>query len=126
MKRPKPPQHLDSAAVSKWAELLPALEKRGDLDQGTLDALAAYCVAYSQWVEAQAKIAELGSVIKSASGFAIISPFVTVAAQAERRMRQWATELRLTPKARGKATSADGESAVSRILMVMDDERETA
>ncbi len=97
------PNHLDEQARSKWAEVLPILESRGDLDQGVLDALAAYCVAWSQWSAAQAKVAELGPVVKSAAGFAIVSPYVTVAAQAERRMRQWATELKLTPKARGKA-----------------------
>lgn len=126
MKRPKPPEHLDAAAVAKWRELLPILESRGDLDQGTLDALAAYATAWSRWLAAEIKVSELGAVVKSAAGFAIANPYVAIAAASQRQLRQWATELKLTPKARGKATSAEGESAVSRILKVMDDERETA
>jgi P27 family predicted phage terminase small subunit len=118
-----PPEHLDAQARVKWAELFPILEGRGDIDQGVLDALAAYAVAYSQWVAAQAKIAELGPVIKSAAGFAIISPFVTVAAAAERRLKQWATELQLTPKARRKkAADAQPESAVLGILRQLDEQ----
>ena len=105
-RKPKPPAHLDEAAKQKWAELAPILQERGDVGQGTLDALAAYCVAWSQWTAAQAKVAELGPVIKSAAGFAVVSPYVTVAAQAERRMRQWAAELKLTPKTRGSRRKA--------------------
>ena len=121
MKKPKPPEHLDEQARAKWAEVLPILEGRDDVDQGVLDGLAAYSVAYSQWVAAQAKIAELGTLIKSAAGFAIVSPYVTVAAQAERRMRQWASELKITPKSRGRK-AAEPESAVVRILKTMKDD----
>ena len=117
---PVPPDHLDQAARAKWAELLPILLERGDLDQAALDGLEVYAVAYSQWRAATAKVDELGTVIKSAAGFAIVSPYVTVAAQAERRVRLWAAELKITPKARGKARSAEGESAVSLILRQMD------
>ena len=118
-RKPSPPQHLDEQAQQKWAEVLPILEGRGDVDQVTLDGLEAYAVAFSQWRAATAKIDELGSVIKSAAGFAVVSPFVTVAAQAERRMRQWATELKITPKARG-GRKGEPESAVSAILKQMD------
>ena len=121
-----PPEHLDQQAQRKWAEVFPILETRGDIDAGTLDALAAYAVAYSQWVQAQEKIAELGSVVKSAAGFAIVSPYVTVAAQAERRMRQWGDTLRLTPKSKSRKTEAVEESAVTRILRCMENDTEAA
>ena len=58
------------------------------------DALAAYCLAYSRWTEAEGKITELGSVIKSPAGFAVPSPYLAVAKDAQRAMRQWAAELR--------------------------------
>ncbi len=116
----EPPDHLDETARAKWAELAPTLDMT---KPGTADALAAYCVAYSRWTAAEAKVSELGSVIKSAAGFAIQSPYVAIAAAAQRQMRQWATELKITPKSRGKVTSAEGEeSAVSKILKVMDSE----
>ena len=117
---PAPPAHLDQQAAAKWSELLPILETRGDLDAGTLDALACYCVAYSQWKAATAKVDELGQVIKSAAGFAVVSPYVQVAAAAQRQMRQWAAELKLTPKARGRKAESGEESAVSKIIRQMD------
>ena len=53
-----PPAHLDGEARRKWAELYPVLDERGDIDQGTADALAAYSVAWSQWIAAQAQVTE--------------------------------------------------------------------
>ena len=96
------PDHLDDEARTKWSELWPILQARGDVDQGTRDALSVYCLAWSQWKQAQAKVAELGTVVKSPAGFAIVSPYVQIAAQAERRLRQWSAELKLTPKTRGR------------------------
>ena len=119
-RKPKPPEHLDEQARAKWLEVLPILEGRGDLDQGTLDGLAAYCQAWSRWTAAEAQVNALGAVVKSATGFAVPNPYVGIAAAAQRQMRQWAAELKITPKARSKATAPEGESAVAKILRVMD------
>jgi P27 family predicted phage terminase small subunit len=111
------PEHLDEQARVKWAELLPILQDRGDeLDAGTLDALSCYCQAWSRWTAAEAQVSMLGAVVKSAAGFAIANPYVAIAAAAQRQMRQWAAELKLTPKTRGRAASAESESAVAAML----------
>jgi P27 family predicted phage terminase small subunit len=100
------PAHLDEQAKAKWRELADQV----DVSQpGNADALAAYCMAYSQWKTAQAQVEQLGTVVRSPAGFPAISPYVTVAAQAERRMRQWGKELGIvsrTAKAKGKATTS--------------------
>jgi len=89
-----PPAHLDDEARRKWAQVLPVLETRGDIDQGTADALAAYCVAYSRWTAAEAKVSELGPVVKSAGGFAQENPYLGIARKAQVAMRQWLDKLR--------------------------------
>ena len=89
-----PPAHLDDTAKAKWREVYPIVAERDDIDQGHLDALAAYCQAYSRWTAAEAKVSELGTVVKSPAGFAVPNPYVAIAGQAQRQMRQWATELR--------------------------------
>jgi len=89
-----PPAHLDQQACAKWGEVFPIVAQRENLDQGTLDSLAGYCVAYSRWTAAEAKVNELGPVVKSPAGFAVPNPYVAIAAQAQRQMRQWATEMR--------------------------------
>jgi P27 family predicted phage terminase small subunit len=98
-----PPECLDDEGRRKWCEVFPLLEARGDVDQAALDGLLCYCSAFAEMRAARAQVEKLGSVIKSAAGFAIVSPYVTVAAQAERRLRQWAAELRLTPKSKSKS-----------------------
>jgi P27 family predicted phage terminase small subunit len=107
-RRPKPPEHLDEQAKVKWAETLPALP---DVEPGTLDALAAYATAWSRMVAAEAKVAELGPVVKSPQGFPQINPYLQVLAQERRAVRQWAEELKLTPKARGRKRADDDEPA---------------
>jgi P27 family predicted phage terminase small subunit len=88
------PEHLDDEARRKWAELCPVLERRGDMDQGTADALAAYATAWSRWVAAEKKVAELGPVIKSAQGFAQENPYLTIARKSQIAMRQWLDKLK--------------------------------
>ena len=105
----RPPKTLDASGRRKWAELLPILESRGNVDAAILNGLTAYCTAWAQWEAATAKVVELGPVVKSPAGFAVVSPYVAVAAQAERRLRQWATELKLTPKTRGRTAKASKE-----------------
>ena len=88
------PAHLDDEARRKWAQVFPVLEARGDIDQGTADALAAYCVAWSQWMAAQAQVQTLGLVVKSAGGFAQENPYLGIARKAQVAMRQWLDKLR--------------------------------
>ncbi|NLF09395.1 MAG: phage terminase small subunit P27 family, partial [Pirellulaceae bacterium] len=109
----EPPQHLDQAAIAKWQEIIVILETRGDLDQGTLDALSCYCSAWSRWTAAEQQVNALGPIVKSPTGFPVANPYVAIAAAAQRQMRQWGGELRLTPKARGRKAEAVEESAVA-------------
>jgi P27 family predicted phage terminase small subunit len=112
-RRPTPPRHLDQRAKAKWKELVGDLP---DMEQGSLDALACYCLAFSRWTSAEARVAELGQVIKSPQGFAQANPYVAIASQAQRQMRQWATELRLTPKARRGRTTEEPADPILRIM----------
>jgi P27 family predicted phage terminase small subunit len=105
----RPPKNLDDAAKAKWAEVYPILRGRGDVDQGTLDALAAYCSAWSRWTAAEQQVSALGPVVKSPAGFAVPNPFVAIAASAQRQLRQWAAELKLTPKTRGRTRKAEAD-----------------
>lgn len=108
----EPPEHLDAQAAKKWRELLPVLHARGDAGQpGTLDALACYCSAWSRWLLASAEVDRLGLVIKSPQGFAVGNPFLAVAEKAQRQVRQWGAELKITPKSRSARQPADDPAA---------------
>jgi P27 family predicted phage terminase small subunit len=107
-KKPTPPEHLDEQGRRKWAEVSAILDGRGDiLDAGTLDALACYASAWSQWLTAEAQVKTLGLVVKSPAGFAQENPFLSVARKAQTELRRWGDVLRLTPKAKGtRSTNA--------------------
>jgi P27 family predicted phage terminase small subunit len=98
----EPPVHLAPEARIKWVEILPILEARGEIEQGSLDALVLYCTAWSQWGEAEEKVKDLGTVVKSPAGFPVENPYSVIARKAQTEFRRWAAELKLTPKSAGK------------------------
>jgi P27 family predicted phage terminase small subunit len=106
-----PPAHLDEQARAKWADVLPILAERGELDPGTLDALAVYCQAWARWTAAESKVSELGTVVKSPAGFAVPNPYLSVAKDSQRTMRQWGAELGLSPAARKRIKTKPTETA---------------
>jgi P27 family predicted phage terminase small subunit len=113
-RRPKPPRHLDPDAQAKWKEIVAHLP---DQEQGTLDALAAYCQAWSRMVAAEARVAELGAVVKSPQGFPAVNPYLSVLQQERRAVRQWAAELKLTPKSRStRRRSEEPQDPVLRLI----------
>ena len=77
---PRAPQHLDAEGKKKWREIISEID--GTDDQGTLDTLSLYCVAWARWKAAEAKVAELGTVIKSPSGFPIQNPYLSISNKA--------------------------------------------
>ena len=103
----EPPEHLDAQARRKWAEVFPILQERGNLDAGSLDALAAYCSAWSRWTAAEQQVNTLGTVVKSPAGFPVANPYVGIAAAAQRQMRQWGDAMGLLHKSQGRRKSTD-------------------
>ena len=100
----------DDRAKYKWAEVLPILQARGDdLDAGTLDALSCYASAWSQWTAAQAQVQQLGMIVKSPAGFAVADPYLAVAKDTQRQMRQWGDVLHIHKQPRQKAEEPAGQ-----------------
>ena len=115
----EPPEHLDTVAVAKWQEILHTLQQRDDVDQAdqsVLDALTCYAAAWGRLVEAESKLKELGAVVKSAAGFAVVNPYASVQKDAQRQLRQWAAVLQLHRPAR-KADKPDQDGGdILRLL----------
>ncbi len=102
------PDDLDDRARAKWGEILPGLPDR---DQGTLDALRIYCSTWATWLEAESRIRAEGAVVRTPQGL-IASPWVGIAKAAQVALRQWAGELRLTPRTRRAGKSAPTDPAL--------------
>jgi P27 family predicted phage terminase small subunit len=63
-------------------------------------ALAAYCQAYSRWVEAEEKLQETPKLLKTPSGYVQQSPWLSIANKQMELMSRYMSDLGLTPVAR--------------------------
>ena len=105
---PPAPKQLDGPARAKWAEVMPVLQGRGAVDQGTADALTAYCLAWARYAAAETALREHGPIVKSPSGYPIQNPWLAVANKAEEQLRKWAGELGLTPASKSRLRGRTG------------------
>jgi len=78
------------------------LEPLGLLTKIDMAALAAYCMAYSRWVEAENMIRKHGMLVKSPNGYPMQSPYLAIANKAVEQMKSFLTEFGMTPAARSR------------------------
>lgn len=104
---PRCPSHLNDVARKEWRRLATPLHEAGILTLADRAALAAYCVAYARWVEAEEKLAETPTLLKTPSGYVQQSPWLTVANKQMELMGRYMSELGLTPVARTRTAVAD-------------------
>lgn len=100
---PKCPSHLDKGARAEWKRISKELAGVGLLAAVDRAALAAYCQCWSRWCDAEEKIREVGTVVKSPkSGYPIQNPYVSIANTALDQMRKFLIEFGLTPASRSR------------------------
>ena len=89
------------------------LAEMGLLSKADRPALAAYCTAWSRWVDAEAQVKKFGAVVKSPDkGFPMKSPYLSIADQALELMRKLMVEFGLTPSSRSRIhVPAGGDEA---------------
>jgi P27 family predicted phage terminase small subunit len=105
------PKHLDDEAKREWRRAGKVLKSVGlmtELDRATL---AAYCDAYSRWVQATLKVQELGAVYvkggvydkktnKTIGGEPRLNPYVRIAREAFDQMIRTGTLIGMSPSSR--------------------------
>jgi P27 family predicted phage terminase small subunit len=107
---PAPPEHLNAAAIAEWNRIVPGLTALRLLHPNYRAPLAAYCAAYSRWVQAERALAAMGAkdlltgglMIKTSNGNAIQNPLVGTANKAAADMVRYATEFGMTPSAQAR------------------------
>ena len=106
---PDCPDWLDQTAQQEWERMSNILQEMGLLTTADRSALAAYCVAYSRWVQAEQQVQKFGTIVKSPEkGFPMKSPYLTVADQALEAMRKLMVEFGLTPSSRSRIRVPEG------------------
>jgi P27 family predicted phage terminase small subunit len=96
------PTELGPVARAEWKRVVPVLMELKLLKHLDLAIVGLYCSAYASWLEATQAIQEFGSVIKTASGYPVQSPFVAIANHQASVIMKCANELCLTPASRIK------------------------
>lgn len=104
---PPCPEHLDAEAKAEWGRISPELMRLGLLASLDRAALAAYCQAWSRWVEAETNLRKFGTVIKTAKGYPIQNPYLGIANTAIDIMRKFLTEFGMTPSSRSRISAGE-------------------
>ena len=99
---PACPKELDRAARAEWRRVGSVLEEMGVVTQVDGAALAAYCVLYSRWLQAESQIKKHGMLIRSPNGHLMQSPYLNIANRCLEKMRGFLQELGLTPASRSQ------------------------
>jgi P27 family predicted phage terminase small subunit len=85
------------------------LSRLGLLTSIDATAFAAYCTVKARWLEAEQALTKTGTVVKSPSGYPILSPYLSVANRALEQMRMYLIEFGLTPASRTRISVRPSE-----------------
>ena len=103
-KIPDCPSHLNKVAEAEWKRVtkeLAALNMIGEIDRA---ALAAYCVAWSVFVEATETLETEGAVSENAQGSPIRNPWALIQKQAMDQVIAFSAQFGMTPSARSRVS----------------------
>lgn len=106
-KAPACPKWLEDDAKKEWRRLAKTMEAMGILTRVDMAAFAGYCQAYARWKDAEEHITDLGYFVRTPSGYAQQSPYVSIAQQYLKTMNRFAEQFGLTPASRSRILAAD-------------------
>lgn len=99
------PDHLDAVAAKEWGRITAHLLALGLLTVVDHAAIAAYCLAWSRWVEAEKQVTKNGLVEVGSRGQLTRSPYVDIANAAMGKMLETMREFGMTPSSRSKVAA---------------------
>lgn len=118
---PAPPKTVQGAAREEWKRTVPELERLGLITVLDLPAFTSYCQAWGRYVDAEEKIAVLGEVVKTPSGYPIQNPYRAVANKALADCRWFWENFGMNPSARTRVrgSKAAGAAPASKVDQFM-------
>jgi P27 family predicted phage terminase small subunit len=103
------PAELSGRAKEEWERMAQPLAQLGLLSSIDGAAFAAYCTLAARWRDAEDALKKTGPVVKSPSGYPMLSPYYTIANQSLSQMRAYLTEFGMTPSARSRLAVRNAE-----------------
>lgn len=108
---PQPPEILNDAALTEWERVVKELFATGVITLADRAALAAYCMAYSRWLEAEEYLEQHSWTYTTEKGNEIQSPYVGIANQLRMQVVKFATEFGMTPSSRSRVNAVPKDDA---------------
>lgn len=87
-------------AVTEWLRCAPLVQRARIVTVVDRSALIAVCLEWSRYIDATKKVAALGMVIKTPSGYPIVNPYLSIATKALAGCARLWPELGMTPSGR--------------------------
>ncbi len=114
---PQPPMPLSGVARQEWIRTGGLLLRARVLTEADLSALAAYCVVYGRWVEAEGDVRRRGVMVpaKPRSKNLVQNPFLAIANKALQQMLRLLAEFGLTPSTRTRIVAADASQTAEEM-----------
>ena len=103
---PAAPDSLTDVAKLEWKRLAKELFDAGLLTNADRNALANYCEAWADWVDARAHILKTGKTTVTEKGYEMQSAWVGIANKAAASMHRIAAEFGFTPASRARISIA--------------------
>jgi len=104
VKPPPAPRYLCKVGKKKFRYLVKELHAMGLFAKIYGDLLAAYCVEFATWLEAEENIQEHGKLIKAQSGFPMQSPWLAIRNKAFANMLKIAAEFGMSPSSMSRVS----------------------
>ena len=113
---PEPPFYLNKHGLTEWNRVIEDLYATGVYANIDQTMLAAYCMAFARWAQAEIDLEAMarqdpathGAMLKTTNGNAIQNPLLGVVSSTRRDMLRLAAEFGLTPSSRTYLQSGKG------------------
>ena len=106
---PEPPDVLGPVAYAEWERAGAILFDIGMITGLDRAALAAYCVEYARWIEAESHLKfddgdgyDSALMQKSPNGYMMPSGWLVISQMAQKGMHRWLSEFGMTPATRAR------------------------
>ena len=97
-----PPPELPPRAQAEWTRLAPLLRRSRQVGATDRTALMAVCIEWARYLDAMAKVTQLGVVVTTPAGYPMTNPYLSVATRALAACTKLWPELGLTPSSRSR------------------------
>ena len=106
---PKCPTFLKGEAKREWKRVAEELYEAGLLESVDRAALAAYCMSWSRWQQAERALMGEELVLVTDKGYMYPNPLLAIAKNASAEMRTFMNLFGMTPSSRSKVTARKNE-----------------